>query len=276
MLEPQTVKRSCRGSGDGHLEEIVGSGDGIGCIQPVGGGECRRRLQYIVTKPVGGPRNDGVIARDPDAEQWPRQQAIDIQSVREGRQIHFAIGHSRRTKLGKVPDGIAGTDLLGVPKFGRDTLGIVRAQDAGADGLVSVARILMGGPQNSSAGIGAVGGDGQDSAGHPVGGLDRALGIVREKEFSTRPVKFVLVQVIVLTPDVRIGAVWTIPPNRRAVDIVGIAQSGDLEALHDVRVGSRRAAEAAHIVAVHQIELAFLAARQRESRSGNEQDAARA
>ena len=51
--------------------------------------------------------------------------------------------------------------------------------------------------------------------------------------------------------------------------------TGDGKALHDVVVGGGGTGQAAHVVAVHQIDDAFLAAGERQRGAGNQQQSAR-
>src|ERR1051326_1387018 len=133
----------------------VGSaGDGVGVVkQPL----VRKR-----GRAAGGDRERGEIAEETSGGLWllidkgraGRKQAIDVDSAGKGREIDFCIGYGGRDKFGISADGIARRELFGVPEFVGDILSVVGAEDAGPDGLISIAGELMRGPENAGSGIG--------------------------------------------------------------------------------------------------------------------------
>ena len=57
------------------------------------------------------------------------------------------------------------------------------------------------------------------------------------------------------------------------MNIVWIAQASYLKASHDVGVRERRAAQAAHVIPIHEIKFSFLAAGKTERCAWNEKNA---
>ena len=82
-------------------------------------------------------------------------------------------------------------------------------------------------------------------------------------------IELVLTQVVRGRLDVCIGAVRAVPPGWPAVDLVDARNDG----LDNIRVGTGRATEAAHIVPIHQVEYALLAARKGQGSARNQQHA---
>src|ERR1051326_7739882 len=91
--------------------------------------------------------------------------------------------------------------------------------DTGSDGLIGVTCKLVRAPEDAGACVGSVSGNGEHAAGHSINpGWCWAESINREREDAIDAVASVSMEMIAYAPNVGLGAVWAIPPHRRAVN----------------------------------------------------------
>src|SRR5205807_642841 len=91
------------------------------------------------------------------------EEAVDVEAVGEGGQVHPAVGDGGRAELGVVADGVAGRVLGAVPQLVRQIVGVEGAQDAAhhVDGRVGHRQVV---PHDAGAGGVAVGREREDAA----------------------------------------------------------------------------------------------------------------
>src|SRR5207245_3294443 len=110
-------------------------------------------LETLRAGPTDHQRAEVQARRAERQLRWGRgwEQAIDVEPAGKRGQIDLAVRHGWRAKFGVIADGIPRADLLRVPKFAADVLGVLGVQDARQHALVGIASELMVRPHNPAA-----------------------------------------------------------------------------------------------------------------------------